>query len=55
MARRNPALVERRNKTMPKSEFALSGYRAMWLFAMFDLPMDKPELRLSTPGSGAAF
>jgi CRISPR-associated protein Cas2 len=31
---------------MPKAEFALSGYRAMWLFAMFDLPMDKPELRL---------
>ncbi len=41
-----PALGERRHKTMPKSEFALSGYRAMWLFAMFDLPMDKPELRL---------
>ena len=23
---------------MPKTKFALSGYRAMWLFAMFDLP-----------------
>jgi CRISPR-associated protein Cas2 len=30
---------------MPRHRFALSGYRAMWLFAMFDLPMDKPELR----------
>ena len=30
---------------MPKHEFALSGYKAMWLFAMFDLPVDKPELR----------
>ena len=30
---------------MPKHELALSGYRAMWLFAMFDLPVDKPELR----------
>jgi CRISPR-associated protein Cas2 len=30
---------------MPRHEFALSGYRAMWLFAMFDLPVDKPELR----------
>lgn len=30
---------------MPRQEFALSGYRAMWLFAMFDLPMDKPALR----------
>lgn len=24
---------------MPRSEFALSGYRGMWLFAMFDLPV----------------
>jgi CRISPR-associated protein Cas2 len=30
---------------MPRHQFALSGYRAMWLFAMFDLPVDKPELR----------
>jgi CRISPR-associated protein Cas2 len=30
---------------MPKHEFALSGYKAMWLFAMFDLPVDEPELR----------
>ncbi|HTZ75988.1 MAG TPA: CRISPR-associated endonuclease Cas2 [Candidatus Aquilonibacter sp.] len=30
---------------MPRHEVALSGYRAMWLFAMFDLPVDEPELR----------
>jgi CRISPR-associated protein Cas2 len=30
---------------MPKHELALSGYKAMWLFAMFDLPVDKPKLR----------
>ena len=30
---------------MPRHRFALSGYKAMWLFAMFDLPVDKPELR----------
>ena len=30
---------------MPRHTFALSGYKAMWLFAMFDLPVDKPELR----------
>lgn len=30
---------------MPSREFALSGYRPMWLFAMFDLPVDKLELR----------
>jgi CRISPR-associated protein Cas2 len=30
---------------MPRHQLALSGYRAMWLFAMFDLPVDKPELR----------
>ena len=30
---------------MPRQQFALSGYKAMWLFAMFDLPVDKPELR----------
>jgi CRISPR-associated protein Cas2 len=30
---------------MPRHELALSGYKAMWLFAMFDLPVDKPQLR----------
>lgn len=30
---------------MPYHELALSGYRAMWLFALFDLPVDNPELR----------
>jgi len=30
---------------MPRHELALSGYKAMWLFAMFDLPVHKPELR----------
>ncbi len=30
---------------MPKHEFALSGYKCMWLFAMFDLPVDQPKLR----------
>ncbi len=30
---------------MPRHELALSGYKAMWLFAMYDLPVDKPELR----------
>lgn len=30
---------------MPERRFALSGYRAMWLFAMFDLPVDEKELR----------
>jgi CRISPR-associated protein Cas2 len=30
---------------MPRHEVALSGYRAMWLFAMFDLPVDEKELR----------
>lgn len=30
---------------MPRHEYALSGYKAMWLFAMFDLPVDQPELR----------
>ncbi len=24
---------------MPRQEYALSGYRGMWLFAMFDLPV----------------
>jgi len=30
---------------VPRHELALSGYRAMWLFAMFDLPVDEPALR----------
>jgi CRISPR-associated protein Cas2 len=30
---------------MPRHQVALSGYRAMWLFAMFDLPVDQPKLR----------
>ena len=30
---------------MPERRFALSGYRAMWLFAMFDLPVDNKDLR----------
>jgi CRISPR-associated protein Cas2 len=30
---------------MPGKKFVLSGYRAMWLFAMFDLPMDEAVLR----------
>lgn len=30
---------------MPRHQLALSGYKAMWLFAMFDLPVDKPDLR----------
>lgn len=30
---------------MPRHVYALSGYKPMWLFAMFDLPVDKRELR----------
>ena len=30
---------------MPRHGLALSGYKAMWLFAMFDLPVDEKELR----------
>lgn len=30
---------------MPEHRLALSGYRAMWIFAMFDLPMDDPDHR----------
>ena len=30
---------------MPRHELALSGYKYMWLFAMFDLPVTEPELR----------
>ncbi len=31
---------------MPRHELALSGYKFMWLLAMFDLPVTEPELRL---------
>ncbi|MGH9455773.1 MAG: CRISPR-associated endonuclease Cas2, partial [Terriglobia bacterium] len=34
-----------RDSDMPAHQLALSGYRAMWLFAMFDLPVDEKELR----------
>lgn len=30
---------------MPRSELTLSGYRTMWLLAMFDLPVDDKEAR----------
>lgn len=30
---------------MPESRLALSGYRAMWLFAMFDLPVNTKAAR----------
>ena len=30
---------------MPRSEFVLSGYRGMWLFAMFDLPVTTKAAR----------
>lgn len=30
---------------MPRREFVLSGYRGMWLFAMFDLPTDTKKAR----------
>ena len=30
---------------MPRSEYALSGYRGMWIFAMFDLPVTTPKAR----------
>ena len=30
---------------MPERRFALSGYRAMWPFAMFDLPVHDKNLR----------
>ncbi|MCG3135537.1 MAG: CRISPR-associated endoribonuclease Cas2 [Planctomycetes bacterium] len=30
---------------MPGSDINLSGYRAMWLFAMFDLPVDDKVAR----------
>ena len=28
---------------MPRSEFVMSGYKEMWLFAMFDLPVKSKE------------
>ncbi len=30
---------------MPETSLALSGYRAVWLFAMFDLPVKTPAQR----------
>jgi CRISPR-associated protein Cas2 len=30
---------------MPRSELALSGYKVMWLMAMFDLPVTSREAR----------
>lgn len=30
---------------MPRRELTLSGYRGMWLFAMFDLPVTTPQAR----------
>ncbi len=30
---------------MPRRELTLSGYRGMWLFAMFDLPVTTPKAR----------
>lgn len=30
---------------MPRTELALSGYRPMWLFALFDLPVTTAEAR----------
>ena len=32
-------------REMPESKADISGYRAMWLFAMFDLPVDTRENR----------
>jgi CRISPR-associated protein Cas2 len=43
--RRAGGRARRYKKAMPRHELALSGYKAMWLFAMFDLPVDQPELR----------
>ena len=28
---------------MPRREFTLSGYKGMWIFALFDLPVTTPE------------
>jgi len=30
---------------MPRQEYVLSGYRGMWLFALFDLPVDTKKAR----------
>lgn len=30
---------------MPRRELALSGYQGMWIFAMFDLPVDNAEAK----------
>jgi hypothetical protein len=30
---------------MPQQEYVLSGYRGMWLFAMFDLPVTTRKAR----------
>lgn len=30
---------------MPRSELTLSGYKTMWLMAMFDLPVDDKDAR----------
>ena len=30
---------------MPRKRFILSGYRAVWLLAMFDLPIGSPQAR----------
>ena len=30
---------------MPRREYVLSGYRGMWIFAMFDLPVDTRKAR----------
>lgn len=30
---------------MPKAEYVFSGYRGMWLFAMFDLPVTTKKAR----------
>lgn len=30
---------------MPRNRFALSGYSSVWIFAMFDLPVDSKEAR----------
>ena len=33
------------SRAMPRQEFVLSGYRGMWLFAMFDLPVTTAKAR----------
>lgn len=30
---------------MPRREFTLSGYKGMWIFALFDLPVTTPKAR----------